>query len=138
TRHITSIATDIDPRHYKPPKPRLTLIDKLRQAAERGEPVDDLLKRLTSLHWRFLGIRCPPMARPRPTPGNPNCSLRHAVHSVVGVPLLGAGLLRGAAHHPQHRRAAGADEPDDQDGGQDQEGDVEPGGVVPGHALVRD
>jgi hypothetical protein len=53
TRHITSIATDIDPRHYKPPKPRLTLIDKLRQAAERGEPVDDLLKRLTSLHWRY-------------------------------------------------------------------------------------
>jgi Transposase DDE domain len=51
TRHITSIVTDIDPRHYKPPKPRLTLIDKLRQAAERGEPVDHLLKRLTSLHW---------------------------------------------------------------------------------------
>jgi len=50
TRQITSIATDIDARHYKPPKPRLTLIDKLRQAAERGEPLDDLLKRLTSLH----------------------------------------------------------------------------------------
>jgi hypothetical protein len=50
TRQIASIATDIDPRHYKPPKPRLTLIDKLRQAAERGEPLDDLLKRLTSLH----------------------------------------------------------------------------------------
>ncbi|HXT94540.1 MAG TPA: hypothetical protein VN714_35350, partial [Trebonia sp.] len=59
------IATDIDPRHYKPPKPRLTLIDKLRQAAERGEPVDDLLKRLTSLHWSFhhkhvrLMVVCP-------------------------------------------------------------------------------
>jgi hypothetical protein len=50
TRHITSITTDIDPRHYKPPKPRLTLIDKLRQAAELGEPIDHLLKRLTSLH----------------------------------------------------------------------------------------
>jgi hypothetical protein len=55
TRQITSIVTDIDPRHYKPPKPRLTLIDKLRQAAERGEPVDHLLKRLTSLHW---SLRC--------------------------------------------------------------------------------
>jgi hypothetical protein len=51
TRQITSIDTDIDARHYKPPKPRLTLIDKLRQAAERGEPLDHLLKRLTSLHW---------------------------------------------------------------------------------------
>ena len=51
TRKITSIVTDIDARHYKPPKPRLTLIDKIRQAAERGEPVDHLLKRLTSLHW---------------------------------------------------------------------------------------
>jgi hypothetical protein len=50
TRQITSIVTDIDPGHYKPPKPRLTLIDKLRQAAERGEPLDHLLKRLTSLH----------------------------------------------------------------------------------------
>ncbi len=53
TRQITSIVTDIDASHYKPPKPRLTLIDKLRQAAERGEPVDHLLKRLTSLHCRF-------------------------------------------------------------------------------------
>jgi hypothetical protein len=52
TRQITSIVTDIDARHYKPPKPRLTLIDKLRQAAERGEPLDNLLKRLTSLHCR--------------------------------------------------------------------------------------
>jgi hypothetical protein len=52
TAHITSIVTDIDPRHYKPPKPKLTLIDKLRQAAERGEPVDHLLKRLTTRHWR--------------------------------------------------------------------------------------
>jgi Insertion element 4 transposase N-terminal/Transposase DDE domain len=51
TRKITSIVTGIDPGHYKPPKPRLTLIDKLRQAAERGEPVDHLLKRLTSRHW---------------------------------------------------------------------------------------
>jgi hypothetical protein len=50
TRQITSIVTDIDPRHYKPPKPKPTLIDKLRQAAERGEPLDHLLKRLTSLH----------------------------------------------------------------------------------------
>jgi hypothetical protein len=50
-KKITSVTTDIDPRHYKPPKPRLTLIDKLRQAAERGEPVDHLLKRLTSRHW---------------------------------------------------------------------------------------
>jgi hypothetical protein len=50
TRQITSIVTDIDASHYKPPKPRLTLIDKLRQAAERGEPLDHLLKRLTSLH----------------------------------------------------------------------------------------
>jgi hypothetical protein len=53
TKRITSIVTDIDPRHYKPPKPRLTLLDKLRQAAERGEPVDNLLKRLTPRHWRF-------------------------------------------------------------------------------------
>ena len=54
TRQITSIDTDIDAAHYRPPKPRLTLIDKIRQAAERGEPVDHLLKRLTSLHciWR--------------------------------------------------------------------------------------
>jgi hypothetical protein len=51
TRQITSIVTDIDPRHYKPPKPKPTLIDKLRRAAERGEPLDRLLKRLTSLHW---------------------------------------------------------------------------------------
>ena len=48
--HLASPA-DIDPRHYKPPKPKPTLIDKLRQAAERGEPLDRLLKRLTSLHW---------------------------------------------------------------------------------------
>jgi hypothetical protein len=53
TRHITSITTDIDPRHYKPPKPKPTLLDKLRQAAERGEPLDHLLKRLTSRHWSF-------------------------------------------------------------------------------------
>jgi len=53
TKKITSITTDIDPSHYKPPKPRLTLIDKLRQAAERGEPVDNLLKRLTSRHWAY-------------------------------------------------------------------------------------
>jgi hypothetical protein len=53
TRHITSITTDIDPRHYKPPKPKPTLLDKLRQAAERGEPLDHLLKRLTSRHWAF-------------------------------------------------------------------------------------
>jgi transposase IS4-like protein/DDE family transposase len=51
TKHITSITTDISPRHYKPPKPKPTLIDKLRQAAERGEPLDHLLKRLTSRHW---------------------------------------------------------------------------------------
>ena len=51
TKKITSVTTDIDPGHYKPPKPRLTLIDKIRQAAERGEPVDKLLKRLTSRHW---------------------------------------------------------------------------------------
>jgi hypothetical protein len=51
TKKITSVTTDIDARHYKPPRPRLTLIDKLRQAAERGEPVDHLLKRLTSRHW---------------------------------------------------------------------------------------
>jgi len=69
TRQITSIDTDIDPRHYKPPKPRLTLIDKLRQAAERGEPVDHLLKRLTSLHWssgcdpaRFVGFERPELS----------------------------------------------------------------------------
>jgi hypothetical protein len=51
TAHITSIVTDIDPRHYKPAKNQLTLLDKLRQAAERGEPLDHLLKRLTSRHW---------------------------------------------------------------------------------------
>ena len=59
TRQITSITTDIDSRHYKPPpprKPRLTLIDKLRQAAERGEPIDHLLKRLTSRHCRKRGV----------------------------------------------------------------------------------
>jgi hypothetical protein len=50
-KKITSITADIDPRHYKPPKPRPTLIDKLRQAAQRGEPLDHLLKRLTSRHW---------------------------------------------------------------------------------------
>jgi hypothetical protein len=49
TRHITSVTTDISPRHYQPPKPRPALIDKIRQAAERGEPVDHLLKPLTSL-----------------------------------------------------------------------------------------
>ena len=61
TRQITSITTDIDSRHYKPPpprKPRLTLIDKLRQAAERGEPIDHLLKRLTSRHCRKRGVSC--------------------------------------------------------------------------------
>ncbi len=47
---VTSITTDISPGHYKPPKPKPTLIDKLRQAAERGEPLDRLLKRLTSRH----------------------------------------------------------------------------------------
>ena len=56
TKKITSVTADIDPRHYKPPKPRLTLIDKLRQAAERGEPVDKLLKRLTSRHWLVTTI----------------------------------------------------------------------------------
>jgi hypothetical protein len=56
TKRITSGATDIDPRHYKPLPPRPTLIDKLRQAAERGEPLDHLLKRLTSLHCRKRGL----------------------------------------------------------------------------------
>jgi Insertion element 4 transposase N-terminal/Transposase DDE domain len=51
TKKITSITTDVNPAHYKPPKPRPTLIDKLRQAAERGEPLDKLLKRLTPRHW---------------------------------------------------------------------------------------
>jgi len=55
-KKITSITTDIDPRHYKPPKPRPTLIDKIRQAAERGEPLDKLLKRLTSRHWSLGGL----------------------------------------------------------------------------------
>ena len=55
-KKITSITTDISPRHYKPPKPRLTLIDKIRQAAERGEPVDKLLKRLTSRHCSAIMI----------------------------------------------------------------------------------
>jgi hypothetical protein len=55
-KKITSVTADIDPRHYKPPKPRLTLIDKLRQAAERGEPIDNLLKRLTSRHWETTMI----------------------------------------------------------------------------------
>jgi Insertion element 4 transposase N-terminal/Transposase DDE domain len=50
TKRITSVTTDIDPGHYKPPKPKPTLLDKLRQAAERGEPLDRLLKRLTSRH----------------------------------------------------------------------------------------
>ena len=58
TAHITSIVTDIDPRHYKPGKNQLTLIDKLRQAAERGEPVDHLLKRLTSRHCPKRGTSC--------------------------------------------------------------------------------
>jgi hypothetical protein len=53
TKTITSLTTDTGPEHYKPPKPRLTLIDKLRQAAERGEPVDHLLKRLTSRHCGY-------------------------------------------------------------------------------------
>jgi hypothetical protein len=57
-KKITSVTADIDPRHYKPPKPRPTLIDKLRQAAERGEPVDHLLKRLTSRHWSVPIERC--------------------------------------------------------------------------------
>ena len=60
TRKITSVTTDIDPRHYKPPKPRLTLIDKIRQAAERGEPVDNLLKRLTPRHCRKVSTPLPP------------------------------------------------------------------------------
>jgi transposase IS4-like protein/DDE family transposase len=50
TRQITSITTDIGARHYKPPKPKPTLLDKLRQAAQRGEPLDKLLKRLTPRH----------------------------------------------------------------------------------------
>jgi hypothetical protein len=50
TRNITAVTASIDPSHYKPPKPKPTLLDKLRQAAERGEPLDHLLKRLTSRH----------------------------------------------------------------------------------------
>jgi hypothetical protein len=42
----------------------------------------------------------------------------------------------GAAHHAQHDDPAGAQEPHDEYGGQDEEGDVEPGGVVPCDALL--
>jgi hypothetical protein len=51
TKKITAVTADISPSHYKPPKPKPTLLDKLRQAAERGEPLDHLLKRLTPRHW---------------------------------------------------------------------------------------
>ena len=50
TKKITAVTADISPSHYKPPKPKPTLLDKLRQAAERGEPLDHLLKRLTPRH----------------------------------------------------------------------------------------
>ena len=43
----------------------------------------------------------------------------HAGHAVVRVGAGGVGRLGLAAHHLQHRWAAGADEPDDQGGGQD-------------------
>jgi hypothetical protein len=43
-----------------------------------------------------------------------------------------------AAHHAQHSEPVGADESNDQGGGEDQEDDVQPRGVVPGHALLGD
>src|SRR5665647_19099 len=49
------------------------------------------------------------------------------------VPGLGVGA-RCAAHHGEHLAAAGAEEARRQECGEDQEGDVEPGGVVPGDA----
>jgi putative membrane protein len=42
------------------------------------------------------------------------------------------------AHYGEHLPAAGAQQPDDQGGGEDQEGDVEDGGVVPADAVVAD
>src|SRR5579859_6428976 len=65
TRQITSIAVDIDARHYKPPKPKPTLLDKLRKAAQRGEPLDHLLKRLTPRHWSAVKQRASPDHRRR-------------------------------------------------------------------------
>lgn len=87
TKKIASITTDIDPRHHKPAKPRQTLIDKLRQAAERGEPLDPLLKRLTSLHWS-LDRYAAHYVRPRPHRGPP---------AVPGMDAVG---------HPRRRYAA--------------------------------
>ena len=57
-------------------------------------------------------------------------------HLRVIAPVL---LLGGAAaHHLEHRGAARADEPYDECRGDQQEDDVEDGGVVPGDAGVGD
>lgn len=64
--------------------------------------------------------------------------------NVRGGPFLVAPVVRGgrvvrrAAHHGEHGASAGAQEPQYQDGGQDEEGDVKPGGVVPADAVVAD
>src|SRR3954452_21879243 len=61
------------------------------------------------------------------------------VASAVAVSVVVTGHVVGAAaHHGQHRAAAGAHEPDQQGDGEDEGCDVEPGGVVPGDRLLTD
>src|SRR6516165_8318305 len=53
------------------------------------------------------------------------------IHPVVLLGVLGVGRT---AHHAQHSEPSGADESDDQRGREEEEDDVQPGGVVPRHA----
>jgi len=50
----------------------------------------------------------------------------------VGLRALGGSVAGGSpAHHREHLASTGAEEPQRQQCGKDQERDVEPGGVVP-------
>jgi hypothetical protein len=59
------------------------------------------------------------------------CGFSARMLRMFRVGMVGVGQ---AAHHAQHGDPAGADKPNDEPGGEDEEGDVEPGGVVPGDA----
>src|SRR5438132_1446007 len=55
---------------------------------------------------------------------------RESVQLALGIRLVAVGFGR-PVHHPQHFRAAGLQESPHQHGRENQEGDVEPGRVVP-------
>ena len=57
--------------------------------------------------------------------------IRRPSVAVMAVIVMTIRRRGGAAHHVHHRQSARREEPRDQYGGDDQEGDVEPGGVVP-------